>query len=173
MTRLVGEVGDGLFVHPLNRPAFLRGTGLPALVAGFARGGRARGPFTVDVQAGVGAAVADEAFREAQEATRMQLAFYASTPQYRTVLDTHGWGEVQEALRALSKQGRWLEMGALVSDEMLDAFCVRGEPRDVPARLAARYAGIADRVSLMCHANPQRTHPGQWAEVIRACRAAG
>jgi hypothetical protein len=127
----------------------------------------------VNVQALVVTAFTEEAFREAQEATRMQLAFYASTPQYRTVLDTHGWGEVQEALRALSKQGRWLEMGALVSDEMLDAFCVRGEPRDVPARLAARYAGIADRVSLMCHANPQRTHPGQWAEVIRACRAAG
>jgi probable F420-dependent oxidoreductase len=173
MTRMVGEVADGLFVHPLHSPAFLRETTLPALEAGFARGGRTRAAFTVNVQALVVTAFTEEAFREAQEATRMQIAFYGSTPQYRAVLDTHGWGDVQEALRALSKQGRWLEMGALVSDEMLDAFCVRCAPHEVPGRLAARYAGLADRVSIMCHANPHRTHPGEWAEVIRACRAPG
>jgi probable F420-dependent oxidoreductase len=172
MTRMVGEVADGLFVHPLNSPEFLRGTLLTALDAGFTRGGRTRADFTINVQALVVTAFTEEAFAEAQEATRMQLAFYASTPQYRTVLDAHGWGAVQEELRALSKQGRWLEMGGLVSDAMLDAFAVRCAPRDVPARLAARYAGIADRVSLMCHANPHRTHPAEWAEVIRDCRAA-
>ena len=173
MTRMVGEVADGLFVHPLNSPAFLRAVTLPALEAGFARGGRTREAFTVNVQALVVTGFTDESFQKAQEATRIQIAFYGSTPQYRTVLDAHGWGDVQEELRALSKEGRWLEMGALVSDEMLDAFSVRCSPPDVPARLAARYAGLADRVSLMCHANPHRTHPAEWAEVIAACRTAG
>jgi probable F420-dependent oxidoreductase len=102
MTRMVGEVADGLFVHPLNSPEFLRGTLLPALDAGFTRGGRTRADFTINVQALVVTAFTEEAFAEAQEATRMQLAFYASTPQYRTVLDAHGWGAVQEELRSLS-----------------------------------------------------------------------
>ncbi len=45
-------------------------------------------------------------------ATRRLLAFYGSTPAYRPVLDIHGWGDLQPELNALSKQGRWEEMGA-------------------------------------------------------------
>jgi hypothetical protein len=36
-----------------------------------------------------------------------------------------------------------------------------------------RKPGVADRVSIMCHANPHRTHPAEWAEVIQVCRATG
>jgi hypothetical protein len=53
---------------------------------------------------------------------------------------------------------------------MLDAFTVRCPPEDVPARLAARYAGLVDRLSLICHANPQRAHREPWGEVVAACR---
>ena len=43
--------------------------------------------------------------------TKDQIAFYASTPAYRPVLDLHGWGDLQPELNALSKEGRWSEMG--------------------------------------------------------------
>src|SRR5574341_2209507 len=51
MTRVAGEVADGLFVHPLNSPEFIRGTTLPALAEGFARSGRTRDRFAINVQA--------------------------------------------------------------------------------------------------------------------------
>src|SRR5262245_32658978 len=103
-------------------------------------------------------------------ATRMQLAFYGSTPQYRIVLDAHGWGALQPELNVLSKQGRWTDMGALIDDRMLDAFTVRCEPKDVAASLAARYGGLVDRLSLICHARPHRTDPRFWATVVADLR---
>jgi probable F420-dependent oxidoreductase len=170
MTRMVGEVADGLFVHPLNSPESIRAVTLPALAEGAARAGRPSGAVEVACQALVVTGYTEEAMRAAAETTRMQIAFYASTPQYRVVLDVHGWGDLQPELRALSKQGRWVEMGALVTDEMLDTFAVRAAPGAVAARLAERYRGLVDRLAILCHAEPHRTHPDAWAEVIAACR---
>jgi probable F420-dependent oxidoreductase len=171
MTAVAGEVGDGLFVHPLNSPKFLRETTLPALEAGFARAGKERGGFAIACQAMVVTGFDEEEMTRAETGTRMQIAFYGSTPAYRVVLETHGWGDLQPELNALSKQGRWAEMGALIGDEVLDAFAVRCAPDDLPERLLARYAGLVDRLSLVCHATPQKTHPGRWAEIVARLRA--
>ena len=171
MTRVAGEVADGLFVHPFNSPEFIRATTLPALQEGFARAGRTRDGFAINCQALVITGFSEEELRQAEMGTKMQLAFYGSTPQYRCVFETHGWGEAQTELNALSKQGRWMEMAALIDDRMLDAFTVRAEPGEVAARLRARYGGLVDRLSLICHSQPQRTNPARWAEVIAACRA--
>jgi len=101
----------------------------------------------------------------------MQLAFYASTPQYRVVLDAHGWGDAQPELNALAKQGRWLEMAGLIDDRMLAAFTVRCErPADVAAALHGRYGDLVDRLAILCHAEPHRAHPEAWAEVVTALR---
>jgi len=171
MTRVAGEVADGLFVHPLNSPEFIRATTLPALHDGFARGGRTRAGFEVNCQALVITGFSEDEYRQAESGTKMQLAFYGSTPQYRCVLDTHGWGELQTELNALSKQGRWMEMAALIDEPMLDAFTVRCEPARVAARVRERYAGLVDRVSIICHAQPQRTNPQAWAAVVAQCKA--
>jgi len=171
MTAVAGEVADGLFVHPLNSPEFIRGTTLPALDAGFARGGRTRERFEIACQALVVTGYDEDETRQAEQSTRMQIAFYGSTPAYRCVLEAHGWGELQPELNLLSKQGRWAEMGALVTDEMLDAFTVRCAPEDVPARLRARYAGLVDRLSLICHSRPERTHPERWRDVVTQLKA--
>jgi probable F420-dependent oxidoreductase len=176
MTRVAGEVADGLFVHPLNSPEFLRATTLPALREGFARAARPAGAdgrpagFEIAVQALVVTGFDADAMTQAETMTRMQLAFYGSTPQYRCVLEAHGWGELQGELNALSKQGRWMEMSGLIDDAMLDAFAIRCEPEDVPGRLHARYGAIADRVAILCHAQPHATHPAAWAEVLARCK---
>ena len=60
--------------------------------------------------------------------TRQQIAFYGSTPAYRPVLELHGWGGLQDELNTLSKQGKWVEMGTLIDDEILNTFAVVGEP---------------------------------------------
>jgi hypothetical protein len=106
----------------------------------------------------------------AELGTRMQIAFYGSTPAYRVVLDAHGLGELQPELNALSKQGRWTEMGELISDDILETFAVRCRPEDLPARLGARYAGLVDRLSLVCHATPQTSDPERWADVVARLR---
>ena len=56
-----------------------------------------------------------------------------------------GRGEVQTEAHQLTRQGRWQDMGALITDEILNAFAVVCEDIDrVPALLMQRYAGLAD-----------------------------
>ena len=167
MTAAAGEVADGLFIHPLNSPEFIRGTTLPALARGFARAGRTRESFVIAVQALVVTGFTEDEVRQAEMATRLQLAFYGSTPQYRVVLETHGWGELQSELHRLAREGRWTEMGALIDDRVLDAFTVRCAPGEVAARLRARYGGLVDRIAVICHARPQRSDPVFWADVVQ------
>ena len=46
----------------------------------------------------------------------------------------------------MSKQGLWKEMGERIDDEILQAFAVVGEPREVLPGLAARCEGAVDRL---------------------------
>jgi hypothetical protein len=81
-----------------------------------------------------------------------QIAFYGSTPAYRTVLELHGWGDLQTELNVLSKSDRpdkWREMGDLIEDEVLAAFAVVGEPSTLPERIADRFGEDVDRISLL------------------------
>src|SRR5919108_385532 len=81
-----------------------------------------------------------------REMAREQIAFYASTPTYRVVLECHGWQEVGEQLSRLAAAKRWGEMGALITDEMLDVFTVQAPLDRIGKVLRARYDGVLDRV---------------------------
>ena len=77
---------------------------------------------------------------------REQIAFYASTPTYRVVLECHGWQDVGEQLSRLAAAKRWGEMGALITDEMMDVFTVAAPLDQIGAALRKRYQGVLDRV---------------------------
>jgi hypothetical protein len=47
----------------------------------------------------------------------------------------------------MSKQGKWVEMGTLISDDVLDAFAVVAEPDEVAAKVLQRFDGVVDRLS--------------------------
>ena len=141
MTRLAGEVADGLLVHPLHSRAYLADVALPAIAAGAATAGR--DPGDVELAASVLVAVDDTGVEE----VRRSVAFYASTPTYRPVLEHHGWGSVAESLSDRARRGRWDDMAALVSDEMLDAFAVVSEWDHLADALRTRADGLLDRVA--------------------------
>ena len=98
-------------------------------------------------------------------ATRRLLAFYGSTPAYRPVLDIHGWGDMQPELNALSKQGRWEEMGRLIDDDVLHTIAACGTAAEVAAHIRDRVAGISDQV---CLYQPGPIAPETLAEVVDA-----
>ena len=75
-----------------------------------------------------------------------QIAFYGSTPAYRPVLESVGFGELQPELNRLSKAGEWEEMGQRIEDDLLEAIAVVGEPNEIAAKIAERYGGIFDRL---------------------------
>jgi hypothetical protein len=94
---------------------------------------------------------------------RRQIAFYASTPAYRQVLAFHGRADLPAALNALTKQGRWNEMGDLVDDEVLDLFSVTGKPEEIGPAIVARFGGDLDRVALYA---PYTHDPAPWPRVL-------
>ena len=142
LARLCGEVCDGFHVHPFHTVSYLRDVLRPALAEGAAKTGRAAGQTAVAVSVFTYASAAE------REAARAQIAFYASTPSYRPVLEHHGWGGIGEQLSALAAQGGWGEMPKLVSDAMLDEIAVAGPLAELAGPLRARYAGLADRLTL-------------------------
>ena len=164
MTAVAGRVADGMLCHSLTSPDYLRDVSLPTLRA--ARGGSLDG-FTVSlpVLTAVGGDAAERATAEA--AVRRQLAFYASTPAYRPVLDHHGWGALGDRLNRLSRQQAWAEMAAVVPDEVLDCFAVSGTPAGVAAAVSQRFGGLVDRVSFY---PPVPVEPALLASAVHALR---
>ncbi len=148
MTRMVAEEADGLLVHPMTSAAFLAERTLPLAREGLAAAGRDGGDLEIVGGAIVGVHAPGDDPGPARRAVRGLLAFYGSTPAYRVVLDHHGAGELQPALRELTRQQRWEEMSGLVDDDLVGLLAVVGPPARVAARLAERYAGLADRLAL-------------------------
>ena len=103
-------------------------------------------------------------------ATRSQIAFYGSTPAYRGVLELHGWGDLQDQLTALSKEGRWSEMGDLIDDDILTTFAVVAEPARVAAELDARYGDVVDRIMFYA---PYQSDPDTWLPVLAELSSTG
>ncbi|MCZ7528682.1 MAG: LLM class F420-dependent oxidoreductase [Acidimicrobiia bacterium] len=148
MTEVAGEVADGLFVHAFSTERYVRETTLPAVERGLARSGRSRDAFELAMPVFTVTGWTDEEREGADRFVRQQIAFYGSTPAYRGVLETHGWGDLQTELNTLSKQGEWEKMGELVDDEILAAFAVVGDPPQIPGLILERFGDIVDRVML-------------------------
>jgi probable F420-dependent oxidoreductase len=166
MTAAAGRVADGLLAHSFTTETYLRERTLPTLRE--ARGGSLDG-FTIclPVLVALGSSAQERAV--AEQAVRGQIAFYGSTPSYRAVLEQHGWGELGDQLNAMSRRQAWSEMGAAITDEVLDAFAVSGDAASVAASLRSRFGDIVDRISLY---TPYAADPEQLAAVRTAARSA-
>ncbi|MHB8464033.1 MAG: LLM class F420-dependent oxidoreductase [Acidimicrobiales bacterium] len=152
MTEVAGEVADGLLVHAFTTARYLRERTLPAFEKGLATSGRTRAEMQISCPVFLVTGATEEAMAKSRRSICQQIAFYGSTPDYRAVLELHGWGELQTELNALSKSERpnkWGEMGQLIEDDVLAAFAVVGEPSTLAERLAARFGQDVDRISLL------------------------
>ncbi len=165
-TRLAGEIADGFHVHPFHTLRYLDDVVMPGLADG--RRMAARDPDAVAVGASVLVATGRTAedVAEAAKKTKMQIAFYASTPAYRRVLELHGW-DVGPALSAMSRRGQWDAMGDLVSDAMLDEVAVVAPVPELGCRLRERYGGRLDRIGVYPSAS---LTDAEWRLVIAGIR---
>ncbi len=148
MTALAGEVADGFLSHPTNTsPRFLREAALPAIAAGAARADRDAGRLEILAGGLVATGRDASAVARAREHVRELLAFLYSTPTYWPTLDLFGWRDVGERLHGLTREGRWSEMTAAVSDAMLDALVPQAPYGGIAAVLKDWYGGLATRIN--------------------------
>ena len=148
MTKMASEVGDGLLIHPFHSGLFVHDHVMPMVEEGLKDSSRERTEFTISATPIVSTGSTEEEQVQAQAAVRGMLGFYGSTPAYRVTLDAHGWGDLQNELHALTKAGRWSEVGAIIPDEVVDALVVQGEPHEIRDLLKKRYGTNVDRVGL-------------------------
>jgi probable F420-dependent oxidoreductase len=169
MTEVAGEVCDGFLCHGFTTEKYLREVTIPALARGRAKVGKTMDGFEIVGPSFVVTGSTEEEMAAAITGTRQQIAFYGSTPAYRNVLDAHGWGGLQDELNSLSKMGKWVEMGNLISDEILNTFAVVGPPEQIGPELHRRYGDIIQRISFYA---PYKSDPQRWAGVLDALKAA-
>ena len=165
MTAVAGEVADGFLVHPVNTRRSLQQLTLPAIEAGAARAGRSRDDVEVVCVTIVVTGRDEQQMARSHEAVRQQLAFYGTTPAYLPVFELHGYGDLHPELKALARDGRWDEMGALIDDDLIRTIAVVGEPHEIAPMVRARLEGISDSVSLV---NNRAPDPEHLAEVVAA-----
>lgn len=170
MTEVAGEVCDGFLVHPFTTRRYLDEVTLPALALGRRKGGRyGLDDFVVSGRAFVAIGRNDEELADAVRGTKKHIAFYASTPAYRAVLELHGRAELQPELTRMSKQGRWAEMADLIDDELLGLMAVVGEPETAGKQVASRWGDVYDRVSLYVN---HKIDPATLLAAVEALRGA-
>lgn len=156
LATLAGELCDGFHIHSFHTPQYLREVLLPAFQAGRDRSEKSK-KLELSCAVFVVTGETKAQIEESKMLSKSQIAFYASTPSYRRVLELHGWHDLIPQLNALLRRNRWQEMHRLISDDMLEHFAVIAPPDELPYRLRERYDGLLDRVGYYFpfHANDQ------------------
>src|SRR4051794_41469283 len=101
MTRLAGEVADGLQVHGFTTGRYLRERTLPALAEGLAAAGRTRSDVTGCLPGLVVSGRTSAERAEAAAAEQATIPFSGSTPAYPPVLKLPRWASLPGRLHPL------------------------------------------------------------------------
>ena len=170
LSRLAGEVCDGFHVHPFHTARYLDELVLPAIAEGAARTGRSVDDVElvtpVFVITGRDSAEMERLVRPVKE----QIAFYASTPSYAPILDTHGW-DFGPTLNAMSKRGEWRQMADVIPDEVVHEVAVVAPIEELADRLLDRYEGRTQRLSVYSMAGDAILDEDEWAGLAAAVKA--
>ena len=175
MARIAGEVADGLCVHPLHSSRYLTELVRPALAEGADSAGRSVTDVSLVVPVFCITGDTPAEVDAQRRSVRQQIAFYGSTPAYRSVFALHGWEGAAEQLSRLQRRGQVDDMAACVTDEILDEFAVTAGWDELAPKLVARYQGVAERIVPYGTAGDWLGVPGRaeaWSAVAAEVHAA-
>ena len=160
---VAGECSDGLMLHSLTSPEYVRQVVKPNISEGARRAGRDPGDVSLVGGGFIVTGPNQAAIRDQEAETRRRIAFYSSTRTYFPVLECHGFEDIGRQLHRLSLEGKWEEMGDLVPDDMLHAFAIIGEYGDIPGLFKEKYGGLVDEM----HFSIQTSNDAEQAQLRR------
>lgn len=145
LSSLAGEMCDGFHIHPFHTVRYLDQVVFPHMGKAAVSAGRSLDDVemvtTVFVMTGRDQAEIEQSL----EPVRQQIAFYASTPSYRPVLEASGWDWGAE-LHAMSVRGEWDKMASVVPDEALAEVGVIAPLDRLAAAIRDKYGDRVQRV---------------------------
>lgn len=160
MARVAAQVADGVRLHPVCSPRYIKEVINPAISA------ERKDGFEVCLKPLIATAADEQTLAERTHTTRQRLAFYMSTPAYAGAFSVFGLEETCLKMAELSKAGRWQELAACVDDEILHQCVVVARYDDLAATIQRRYGELLDRieVSLPIHGPEDQT---QLSDIVR------
>ncbi len=175
MSRMAGEVADGVHVHPLHSIRSLQEILIPRLEEGAARA--ARDASDIDLIVPVFAVVGDSADEQAAslDFAKQQIGFYGSTRNYAFQFELLGFDGLSAKLNERLKAGDIEGMKVLITDDVMQHFSVTASWADLADKLVNRYAGTASRL-VMYTAQPDiKANPdnmAKWGATAKRVREA-
>ena len=144
--RVAGEVCDGVALHPITSPKYLKEVIKPSIADGAARAGRDPSMVNLSSSAFVVTGANQTVINANKEDVKKQIAFYCSTRSYSKVLEVQGFEDLGLWLHEMSLKQQWDQMAGLITDEILDAFAIVGGFSEIPALMKERFEGQLDEV---------------------------
>lgn len=171
MAGLAGEAADGFHVHPFHTIGYLDRVVLPAITAGAGAAGRSQDDISIVSTVMCVTGRTEPELAEAARAVKSQIAFYASTPAYRPVLELEGW-DFGDRLLAMSKDGAWDAMAEVISDEVLDDVAVVAPLDELGDAVRRRYGDRLDRIGFY-NVGPGFANltPDEWGSLVERVRS--
>ena len=148
MLRAAARHADSVRLHGFATRAYLEQVVRPLLAEELAAAGKSFSGFEVTGGGFIATGPDEATVRAEAEKARARVAFYGSTPAYHGVFELHGLAELGKRLHTMSREGRWKEMPAQVSDAVLDLFCARAPYEGIAEAVARRFGGVVDTISL-------------------------
>ncbi len=177
MSRMAGEVCDGVHIHPFNSATYLSEVQRPHVEEGASKAGRSLDDITFVIPVMTAVGDTEEELASTREHARSMVAFYGSTRTYAPMFEMHGFDGLSERLHTLQREGDVAGMIALVTDDVLDHYTVSGSWSELGSRLVERYRDVAPDTRLMTYTAAHQIRNGdlsvldRWAEVVQVVEA--
>ena len=142
MSRMAGDVADGLIGHIICSAQWIEQEIVPAFELGLSRSGRDRSSFTYLPSICV---AIDDDYQRGLEAARKTLAFYSTVKTYLPLYELHGFGQNAADAGAAFRKGDLAGVAAAIPDEMVETYCAVGTPDKVREKVA-EVAGFGDGI---------------------------
>lgn len=146
MTNAAVDVADGLMTHSFVSEKTLREINYGAILERLQKNGKPRSAFEIQLPLFIATGSDEEEYERNVAWHRHRIGFYASTPAYKIQLELHGWGHVHDETKRMTKEGRWDDLWKPITDEMLDTYVVRGEPKDIAPQVKQRFSDFIDTI---------------------------
>ena len=164
LSRLAGEICDGFHIHPFHTLTYLDKVVMPAMAEGAAANGRSIHDVELAAPVFVVTGRNEREMERLARPVKEQIAFYASTPSYAPILDSHGW-DFGPTLNAMSKRGEWKQMADIIPDEVLHEVAVVAPLDELAARIVSRYKGKVQRVGIYSMAGDAIFTDEEWTRL--------